>query len=527
VKGMEAHLSEESGPVSWATLLPVVLALAGAKILLHLLCNGRYGYFIDEFYYLACSRRPDWGYVDQPPFSIGVLGLITAVAGEGLRTIRLLPALLGGATVVLTAALVREFGGGRFALLLAGLGVMINPLFLFMNNYYSMNAFDIFFWTAAFFVFARILHGGTDRLWLLLGLILGLAVMNKVGALWPAAGFFCGLALTGQRGRLRRPWPWVGAGLALILFLPYVLWEVKHAWPTLEFMRNATAVKYARLTRPGFLVAQVLELHPLAFPIWLCGALSLLFFRLSRTFRPLGIAWGVVLLILLVNSHSKAEYIAPAAPALLAAGGVVIERWIERGRAAGSWWPRWVRWSMVGLLAAGGALTAPYTLPVLPIERFITYARALGFMPGTVENKELGLLPQHYADMFGWDNLAATVARVCDRLPAEERAQACIFAPSYGPSGALELLGRKYHLPPVISGHNSYWIWGPGSCTGQVVIRLYGSREDMLRAFRSVEPADTVRSRYVMPYENNIPIWICRDTRMPVREAWASVKHYE
>jgi hypothetical protein len=121
----------------------------------------------------------------------------------------------------------------------------------------------------------------------------------------------------------------------------------------------------------------------------------------------------------------------------------------------------------------------------------------------------------------------ATVARVCDRLSPEERAAACIYAPSYGPSGALELLGRRDHLPPVISGHNNYWIWGPGSCTGKVVIRLYGSREETESAFRRVEPADTIRSRYVMPYENNIPIWICRDIRRPLDQVWASVKHYE
>lgn len=211
-----------------------------------------------------------------------------------MRTIRVLPALSGAATVVLTGALVREFRGGRFAILLACLGVLINPLFLFMHHYYSMNALDIFLWTAALLLFTRMLRqpGENARRWILLGLVLGLGAMNKIGVLWLSAGIGLSLLLTRERVRLRSLWPWAGVATAVLLFVPYLLWQIRHDWPTVEFIRNASEWKYSRISRGDFLLAQIVELHPLAFPLWLFGALSLLFFRLRRPFRPLGLAWA-------------------------------------------------------------------------------------------------------------------------------------------------------------------------------------------------------------------------------------------
>ena len=514
---MEEHLkSRQPG------FLAVVLLLSGVNLLLHLICLRNYGYFIDELYYLACSRHLAWGFVDQPPLCAAILRAITAVAGSSLVAIRVIPALAGAATMVFVGLLVREFGGGLYALLLAGLAVLVNPLFLFMHHYYSMNCFDILFWAGAMLLFARLLRGGDPRWWLALGLLLGLGMMNKIGVAWLAAGIFAGVVFTHHRRMLRAPWPWLGAGIALVILLPYILWNLQHGWPTLEFMRNATRLKYAGITRANFLLMQILELHPFAFPIWIIGAASLLFFKLARPYRAIGIAWLTVEGILLIYGHSKTEYIGPAVTVLLAAGGVAIERFMRERRVRRA--PAAVP---IALLLAGGALMAPYTLPVLPVDSFIAYEKALHFTPASEEGKSLGALPQHYADMFGWENLASTVARVCDRLPPEDRAQACVFAPRYGPAGALEQLGKTYHLPPVISGHNNYWIWGPGECTGAVVVVLGSHRDDLAGDFDTVETADTVRSLHVMPYENNIPIWICRGLHQPLREVWGDVKHLE
>ena len=496
-----------------------ILVLALFKLGLHFAFNGRYGYFIDELYYNACADHLSWGYVDQPPLSAALLAVNRALFGSSLFALRLLPALLGAATVFLTGLMARELGGSKVAQILAGLCVIINPLYLFMHNYYSMNSYDIFFWALAFYLLIRLVKTQQPRLWIGLGLVLGLGLLNKIDVLWLGLGILLGLLLTPARRWLKTPWPYAAAAIAALLFLPHVLWQIHHGWPTLEFIHNATTEKYAGITRADFLFALFLELHPLALPVWLIGLGALVWGKLRR-FRLLGILWLTVFALLLAMGHAKGEYMAPAMTALLAAGGVAIEAFARR-RA------RWLPPVSVGLLLLGGALLVPLTLPVLPVETFIRYSRWLGVQPGNAESKELAELPQHYADMFGWENLVATMARVYHRLPPQEQAACAILAPNYGQAGAIDFFGSKHGLPKAICNHNSYWLWGPRDYDGRVLIRFYGTREQLQPYFASVEAADTVRAKYVMPYQNNIPLWICRGLKAPVPTVWTQLKHFE
>jgi hypothetical protein len=513
---------------------------------LHLWFNRYYGYFIDEFYYLACARHLAWGFVDHPPFSIAMLALNHNLFGDSLSALRLLPALCGAATVILTGLLVREMGGGKFAQLIAFLGILINPVYLFMFNYYSMNSWDILIWTAVIYILVRILKSGNvpvpysaegggnrdsvfvvslhrgspDRWWLLLGLVLGIGLLNKIDVLWLGAGLFAGFLCTPYRRLLLTRWPWIAAGIAGLIFLPHLLWQIRYGWPSLEFIHNASVWKYSGITRLDFLLANVIELHPLALPIWLCGLLSLLFFKLSRDFRLLGVLWLTVFCILLVNGHSKAEYIAPALPILLAAGGIVIERYFHRRKMLA------LNVSTVSLLVIGGAITAPMTLPVLPVDTFIAYSKTIGFSGGNAESKEMGKLPQHYADMFGWENMVSTVARVYRTLTPEEQSQCVIYGMHYGFAGAIDFYHEQYGLPTAVTGHNSYWLWGPGDKKGNVVIKTGGSLDQVTPYFQSVVVADTIRCDYAMPYENNVPVYICRGIKVPLAELWTKVRFF-
>jgi len=218
----------------------VPLAFAALKLLLHALALTHWGYFRDEFYYLACARHLAWGYVDQPPFSIAVLALVRATLGDSLWAIRALPALAGAATVLFTGLTVRELGGGRTAQALACFAAVLPPVWLVVDHYFSMNAFDTLFWTLAAWLLLRALAGGGTRTWAVLGVVLGLGLLNKASMLWFAGGAFLGLAASPLRGTLRTRGPWLAAAIAAALFAPHVAWQVAHGWPTLEFMRNAT-----------------------------------------------------------------------------------------------------------------------------------------------------------------------------------------------------------------------------------------------------------------------------------------------
>lgn len=501
----------------WLLLPPL------AAVVIHLLWIHGYGYFRDELYYLACARHPAWGYVDQPPLSIWLLWAVTHTLGTSLPAIRLLPALTAGGVVLVTGLMAEALGGEWFAQTLAMVAALVAPVFLGIGSFYSMNIFDVLVWTLAAYLLIRIFGAGEARWWPWLGLLLGLGLLNKISVLWLAFGLAVGLLLTSQRRWLKQPGPWVAGGIAGVLFLPYVLWQIPHHWATLEFMRNATGEKMAAVSPAAFLGSQILTMHPLTLPIWLAGLVFYLGMRDGRPFRPLGIAFLTVLVLLVVNGKSRAGYLAPAYPMLFAAGAVVIARALARPRLA------ILRPAALAVLLVGGVVTAPLAMPILPVPAYVRYARALGVAPSTEENKRIGVLPQYFADMQGWPQMVASIAAVYNRLPAAERADAAIFTGNYGEAGAIDLFGARFGLPYAISGHNNYWIWGPGDASGRVVV-LLASESSLPRLrtiFDSVQEAGRVDCGDCMPYEDHQPIFVARGLKLPMAQLWPRLKHYE
>lgn len=496
--------------------LAVPLSFAALKLALHALAITNYGYFRDELYYIACSRHLAWGYVDQPPFSIALLALNRALLGDSLLSLRFLPAVAGAATVVVTGLLVRALGGGRFAQALACLCAVLPPIWLAVDHFFSMNAFDTLFWSLAALLLLRAVEGGGTGRWALLGAVLGLALLNKTSILWFGAAAGLGILLTPHRRVLRTPGPWIAAALAGLIFLPHVLWQVANGWPTLEFMRNATTGKMVRTGFVSFWTQQVTLMSPVLAPVWLVGLGSLL---ASRRARVLGILFLGVSAILVASGTSRPNYLAVAYAPLFAAAAVTIER-ASAGRRS------WLRPAVLAVILLLGLPLVPLGLPFLPVERSIAYADALGIRPRAQEHSDEGPLPQVFADMFGWEEMVQKVARVYHALPPAEREKCGIFASNYGEAGALDFFGPRYGLPPAISAHNNYWLWGPRGHTGEVLILVGGSRDDAHSDFRSAVLADTTSCRYCMPYENGAPIFLCRGLNKPLSRRWLEIRLY-
>lgn len=491
----------------------MIFLILAAKLALHLATIGRYGYFRDELYYLACSRHLAWGYVDHPPLSIALLALVRVTLGESLFAIRLLPALAGAVTVYLAARIARELGGGRYAQGLAALATLAAPQFLGVNGFYSMNSFDILLWPLAAFLLLRCLAGDLAGRWLLLGLAIGLGIENKLSMLWLAAGLFAGLAVTQPRALLTRG-PWITAIVAALLALPHVLWQAAQGWPTLEFIRNASEHKMVKTSPVAFLLDQVLVMNPMSLAIWGSGLVAALRGRIDPRARALGAAYLGVAAILLGSRSAKAEYLAPAYTMLFAAGAVAIERTLVRAAT------RWLRVAIPAAVLVLGTVILPLALPVLTVDAFVRYSRAIGMTPRQSERQEVAELPQHYADMFGWEEMAATVAGVYRSLPPEDRARAAIVTQNYGEAGAIELFGRRLGLPSAISGHNNYWLWGYGAWKGDVLVIVGGNREAYARLFETVEPAATIRCEHCMPYERGLPVFVARRLKVSLAEYW-------
>jgi len=498
-----------------------LLALSGAKLLIHLLLANRYGYFRDELYFLDCGRHLDWGYVDHAPL-IGLFAKAALLLGGSLPALRVFPAVAGAALVVLTILLARELGGGRYAQSLAGLAVLVAPIYLGIDSILSMNAFEPLFWMGAVYVLIRIIRTGNSRLWIAFGALVGVGLENKHSTIFFGFAVAVAVLATPLRRELCKPWIYLGAGVALLLFLPNLIWQAQHGFPTLEDLRNVRAEGKNVVLDPGaFLVQQILMMHPVLFPVWLSGLWFFLAGR-GKAFRALGWTY-LALLAAFMALHGKFYYLAPAYPILLAGGATTIEGCLERWAATRG--RRWAKAAVAGVIAAAGILFAPMMLPILPPKRFVAYQKMLGMQPSKTEVNHVGPLPQLFGDQFGWPELVADVARIHRALPDDERAKACIFAGNYGEAGAVNLFGPRYGLPTAISGHQTHFFWGPRGCTGEVLIVLQRSREGLERVCASVEEAGRHEHPWGMAEENG-PIHVCRGLKTPPADLWPQVKHW-
>jgi len=485
-------------------------------LLFHLPLLPGYGVFRDELYYIACGRHPGWGYVDHPPLVGWVAWLVGQVAGESHLALRAVAAVVGALAVFVVTRIAGGLGGGAFARALAGVGFAVAPVVLSLTCYFSMNVFDLLFWALAILFLVRVLRGDDPRLWLAFGAVAGLGLLNKISLLFLGFGLVAGLVLARRFDVLRNRWFWLGGVLAGLLFLPHVLWQAAHAWPTLEFMANARRLKMLALPVAGFLRETLLQTVPAAW-LWVLGAGWLVLARSARRWQPLGFAFLAVVALLALTG-GKPYYLAAAYPLPFAAGAVALER-LTADR-------RWLRGSLLGLVLAVGLALSPFGRPVLPVDSFVCYAAALGVAPGTEERQELGRLPQFYADMHGWRDLAESVADVVGRLDPGERERACVFGQNYGEAAAVEYFAKALDLPPALSGHNSYWLWGPGECNGEVIVVIGDHRERLDELFEAVELAGTTSCRDCMPYENERPIWIARHLRVPIDVLWPEIKSF-
>ena len=498
----------------------IVAAIAAVKLIVHLYAGRYYGYFVDELYYLACSDHLAWGYVDQPPMIAMTTKISRVLLGDSLSAIRFLPAVAGAAKVLLTGLLARELGGRRFAQALSALGVLLAPGFLGIDNINSMNAFEPVLWLGCAYVLARMINTGEPRLWLWFGLIAGLGLETKHSILIFGAGLIGGLLLTPERRLLRSPWLLAGGAIAALIFLPNLLWNVQHHFPFLELQENIRrSGRNVDLSIAAFFGQEILSMLPLSAPIWIAGLWHYLGTKEGRPFRTLGWAWLITTAIIVIFNR-RIYYLWPAFPILFAAGAV---RWEQRLAA-----PRW-KWLRVAYPASMIALTialSPLAIPVLPPETFIRYTKAIHLDQPRVETHRLGPLPQIFADQFGWEEMAATVARVYNNLPPDVRPKTAIFGQNYGQAGAIDFFGPKYGLPKAISGHQNYFLWGPREYTGESMIVMDDRQETLEKEFDYVEKVATVDHPYSMPYEH-FDVFYCRGLKWPLREVWPKLKKWD
>jgi hypothetical protein len=508
---------DDSPPVSRAA----ILISAGVAALL-LSVAGNYGIFRDEYYYLMCAAHPDWGFVDHPPLAMIFLTVWKALFGVSTFSLHVPPALLGGAAAFGASLLARDMGGkaGAQSLAAAVTGLMTGILAL--SAFFSMNSFDVVFWIVAALIAGRILQdGGSWKTWLSLGVVFGLGLQNKYSMAFLGGGLLIGFLLSPARRDLFSLKTAACCGIAFLIFLPHVIWQISHDWPSLEFIRNARDIKNASIGPAVFWGQELLMAHPFFAPVWIIGLAGLMFSARLRRWRPLGIAF-IVVAVYMSLTKSKPYYLVPAYPMLMAAGAVAISEWFDRLPRIS----RITRIAFPALAVLAGLAIAPLAIPLLSPSDYIAYEQTLGLRPKNMENSKTGALPQHFADRFGWVELALTVRGVVETVQKFEWPKTLVVTNNYGECGAINYWGLPEGVPPAVSGHNNCYLWWPADFTPEVVVLIGDTRKNAERYFESVQPAAVHRNRWAMPFESELTIWICRGLKLPAAELRERARFY-
>jgi 4-amino-4-deoxy-L-arabinose transferase-like glycosyltransferase len=516
-------MKTESGFAAWLRGTGwVVPLIALVQFGLHLWTNAHDTIFRDEMYYLVAAQHPAFGYLEFPPFVVLVAGFSRAVLGDSVLAIRLLPAMAGVIIVLLTASMAAALGGARGAQALAALAVAFAPVFLGSSGLLTMDPFDQLWWTLLAWVLVRMLREQQPRRWLLAGAVIGLGLQTKLVIAFYVLALLAGFLISSNRRLLFNRWLLFGGLIALAIISPYLVWQVSNGFPVVEFTANYSSGKTFQATPPQFLLQQILTTNPLALPLWLGGLLFLFFAPAGKPYRAFG--WAYVLLFLFfMLQKTKFYWLSPAYPPLFAAGAYGLQRLIE-GRPKTAW----LQPAYSTLLGLTGLLIVPFSLPILTPEAFMRFNAAFaGGIEVKQENLQASELPQNYADRYGWPEMVAAVNEAYTALTPEEQARSCILTQNYGEAAAMAYYGGTPGLPKAISGHNSYYLWGPQGCTGEVLISVGRPLTDLSDAFDSVTAGPAWSCQYCMPHENGTWIYIARGLKAPIEDAWPSVKAFD
>jgi len=495
--------------------------VAAIGFAIHAIFANNYGYFRDELYYIVSgTQHLSPGYVDFPPFIALLASFLNVVAGDSLLSIHVASGFADACLIFVSAMIARELGGKRGAQVFVATATLFSGALAF-GSIFSVDIFDALWWSLLVYILVRIIKRDQPKLWILFGVVAGIALNTKLTVAFFLASLAIGLALTQERKQFRTRWLWLGVLIAIAFTLPYAGWNAANGWPTVDFY-----IHHGGLNGTGpldFIALQFLIANPLAFPLALLG-LYYFFFVLrksnGRSFRVLGFAF-VILFLAFLLFNGKPYFMFAAYPMMFAGGAVLLENssFIRRHN--------FIPKAYLGVIVILGIILAPLLMPILPPATFATTYGALSGVGNSAEGQTTsGVFPQYLGDRFGWDTMTAAVAQVYDSLPPQEKSAACIFTVNYGEASALTFLGRAYHLPHVISGHNNYYIWGPGKCTGTVIITVGESEADDLKSFYNVSAAGLITCQYCQPEENNLTIYVCTNPRAPEAAVWPTVKHF-
>jgi hypothetical protein len=478
-----------------------------------MLFAGNYGYFRDELYYIVSgTQHLSLGYVDFPPFIAYVAALLSAISNDSLLSIHAVSALNESLVVFMAGMIARELGGGRRAQLLAAVSTLATFAFLAFGSLFSPDSFDSLWWSLLAYLLVRLVRRREPKLWIPIGLVVGIGLLTKLTIFFFVGALLVSfLAIPSARQYLRSKWIVLGCILSIAFILPMIYWNSINGWPMVHFYEEFTG-DVSGGGPVNFFSTQLALVTYLNTPILVIGLYFYLRSNDGSQLRALGLAY-ILLYAFMTVLDMKPYYLAPIYPMLYAGGAIMIERSSISRKGISRWFGSR---PYLACLIVVALLLAPIAMPILSPPTLI----------GSYSSSDYQISPM--PDRYGWSGMVTNLSAAYTNLPASVKSEACIFTSNYGEASAVNFFGGSLGLPKAISGHNNYYIWGPDSCTGQVLITIGVSLSTVQQAYENVTTLTTLNCQYCISYEQILPVYLCTHPNFPsIVALWPEVRHYD
>lgn len=484
------------------------------KLCLHFFTNTNYELHRDELLYFNMGDHLSFGYASVPPL-IGFMAFaVKTLTGYSVFGIRLIPALLGGASVYIIAKIIRELKGGIPALIMASSAYLLSPGFLLFDTLFTPNVIEQFFWLLLTYCFFQLVLKNDPKRWIWIGIIAGLAFLNKYSIVFVIVGFIIALSATPNGKLLISNYFFYSMLLFVILILPNLWWQYSHNWPVFYHMKELKDTQLHVLNYSDFFV-DVFTLNSASTIIWVVGLTSLLFFKKETKYQYIGIASCIVIFLFFIM-HGKGYYILGIIPFLFAYGGYTLEKYL-RGKFFS------IYYALFSFVMAASLMSLPYGLPLLTFKQLINYSKKndsyVVYPFSRWEDGKKHTVSQIYADMTGWHELTGYVALAYQKLPKEEKNKCTIFGErNYGYAGAVHFYGKEYGLPDAVTFLDSYTLWAPDSIPLGPVIYINNQIGRFNNLFHQITEIGCVTNPYFR--EKGLKVFLCRNPKTDIREVY-------
>lgn len=488
--------------LGWLIILTAIYALT----------TWQYGFHRDELNFIENARYLDWGYVEYPPFTPFIGRLILELFGPSIVALRFIASLAICISMLLTGLMTLELGGSRSAAIVALMATGLSVIVIFNSRFFSYQTFDFMFWVLISYFVIKLIYSGDARWWLAIGAVIGLGMQNKYSIPFFVIGIAGGILLTPERRYFKSKWLWLGALLAVLIFLPNLVWQIQHNFVSLEHQADMREYNIDVGRTSSFIIEQFYaNTNPAAIPLWLYGLYFCLFSKTGKKYRALG--WMYVIpFVLFLLASGRFYYMAPTYPMLIALGAsqLINRPGSEQSRSKNFW-----RKVQYGSLVVFGLLIMAFIIPITA--------------PGSAWWRIDYELNSEISEEIGWSELVDEVNRIYLGIPESERQATGIMAMNYGEASAVNLYGSALGLPKVISGENTFWFRGYGTSPPQRLIVLGLEKQYIHKIFKTCRVVGQVPNPYQIENQElreTPDILLCEDLIYPWPEFWSNFRHY-